>query len=265
MHHLKKILPQKSLKQKKQDGSPSPSATHAGGLANPTASIGQLAVPLNPTDRPSSTPPIGYAHRSGSEYEPPQPNPAATSTTASPLESQPLPDIAIHGPPSVPHVISAVQGGDKSVLPHLDLASPRAVAPYNNRLIQDGSNSQPLAVDQASSSFQHMNDAAPLPSNLGIPQASSHNSRSAPDNSILQPSPTPANTTLQGAVEYVLLLLHSKSINIPCPGIISAPDKSTHASTQSRVFTVGKAMLKTLGAVTGVPTLDDFVELLEVS
>ena len=188
MHYVKKIF---KRSPKKRDGaqttspSPSPSVPHASGSASP--------APLNPTDRPSSAPPIGRARRVGNEYEPSHPYPS-TSTNEPP---QPVPDILIHGPPSVPHVSNIDQDSSEPVPSHLDLAAPRPIPPYNYRSIQDGFNTQPPVV--------RTNDGALLDSNLGVPAASSSSSLSTPENPIHRlPSPTPATATLQGATEYDL-------------------------------------------------------------
>jgi hypothetical protein len=166
------------------------------------APIDQLAPPPNPTDRPSSAPPIGRAPGGGNQDEPSHP----TSSTESPL----VPDISIHGPgPSIPRVSSAVQDSNESVLPHLDPAAPRAVAHSPNR--------QPPPDAQTSSASQDVNDAAPLHSNFGIPTASNPIHR--------RPSPTPTTTTLQGATESILhpsfIDISAGSIQVPLWHLIS--------------------------------------------
>ena len=191
MHHLKKLLPRKGSKEKKKRDRAQTAPLTSVGLANPLAPTNQPAAPLSPTDRRSTVPLIGRDRRGGDEHEPSNLNPS-TSTTISPHQSHQSEPIPIHGPPSVPHVKSAVQDGNES---DLDLAAP-TVAPYNNPLFQGVSNRQPLPVAQTSNAVP---DATSLCSNLGISIASSP-----------QPSPTATTIPLEGATGCVLhWMLHS--------------------------------------------------------
>jgi hypothetical protein len=189
MHHFKSLLPQK---KKKRDGaqaaSPSSVVPHASGSAS--LSVNRLAVPLNSTDRPSSAPPIGHASTGRNEYKPSHLDPSE-STAELPPESQ--------------TVTSAVQVSNKSVLPHLDLAAPRAVAPYSDRLILDNSNCQPPPVAHTSSALQDVNDSTSLQSSLAATTALSHDSLSASNNPIHRlPSLASTTATSQGATAYIL-------------------------------------------------------------
>ena len=174
---------------------------YASGSANP--SIGHLPVPPNPADRLT---PIGHARRGRKKYVPfipSRPN-QFTSTIEMPLEYQPIQVRLTHEPPST-HISNTFQGSDQLAPLRLDLAAPRAVAPYKYDLILNDSRRQLPPVAQTRTMRQGINAPASPRPNFAIPNALLPcGCRSAPDSPIHRPpSPAPPIAIFQGTTAYV--------------------------------------------------------------
>ena len=211
--HMDNLSPQNQLNNKRkrdedQTNSPSRSSLRASGSASP--------VPPNSADRPPSAPPFGHARRGRKKYVPVIPSHPNrfTSTIQPPSERQPVSALLLHEPPSIPHISNISQDNNQPGPPHLDLAAPGTVGPWNYDLNLDDSRRQPSTAWQG-------NDvsASPRSYNPAIPEAFlPHSYRSAPDSPVHRPpSPAPAIFRLQGMAEYVLQpsLINTSDISRP--------------------------------------------------
>ena len=159
---------------------PSPLVLHANDSTHPP--LTNHPAPLNPADRPPSSQPIGRTPRGGNEYVPPHHIPS-TPTIEPPPEAQPVPDILIHGSPSVSHISCTAQDSNKPVPPQLDPTKDRSL-PGNS------------PVAQTSDASQGVNDS---PSPLSICAVVGSPTCLAP--------PTPTTTKLPGMTNYAFCFL----------------------------------------------------------